>query len=68
MHLRGKLGAGVDGPDRGEGQSCAPLLRIVGGVGELELLEEVVAQIEGFADGFEPARIFFETIPSEVST
>ena len=59
--VRGDLGAGVPGADDGERAQRLALGRIVGGVGELDLLGEVVAQEHRLGDPAEPVRVLGDT-------
>ena len=53
LHLGGGLGAGVPGPHDHEGAAGPPAVRVVGGVGVLQLPEHVVAQVGRLGQGLE---------------
>jgi len=57
VQLGDQLGAGVAGAHHDEGAARSTFLGVVAGVGQLELLEDVVAQEDAFGEGLEAARV-----------
>jgi len=53
LSLGGHFGAGGAGADHHEGAPGLALCRVVAGVGELQLAEHVVAQVQGLGDVLE---------------
>jgi hypothetical protein len=54
LALRGHLGAGVTGADHHEGAQLRALGRVVAGVGQLHLREQMIAQVQGLGEVLEP--------------
>ena len=54
LSLRGHLGAGVTGTDHHEGAQLPAPRRVVAGIGQFHLREQMIAQIQGLGEVLEP--------------
>jgi hypothetical protein len=61
LAVRGDLGTGIARADDHEGAARRSLGGVGGQGGQLELADDVVAQVNGFADGPEPVRVVGDT-------
>ena len=59
--MRGDLGAGVARADHHEGAPRPALLGVGGHRGQLQLADDVVAQVTGLGYGAEPVRVVGDT-------